>query len=921
MYLARSVTGKYRAVKVVRREDFEYERTFEREFEGIQRYEGVSHNHPGLVDILHVGRDRESGFYYYVMELADDESGEEVDPASGKYKPRTLSSDLRRGKALTVQECTDLGITIAGALGHLHHAGLIHRDVKPSNIIFVKGVPKLADVGLVASTGQRTYVGTEGYVPPEGPGTSAADLYSLAMVLYEMHTGKDRMDFPELPTNLEIPPSVNRDEWRSLNAVICRAGSPDPRKRYESAFAFAKALRDVTPVSWKAPEPRRSGVAAFFGFVAVVGLLALVGGGGYWLWRDRENFSQSLGPKLADSGQKGSSTGTKSGINGAGLRTPIDPKPQPEVKPKADEPKRVESETQEGRVPPPQTSPEAPDKVAKTEAAQPDKSIKDSKEKEKATEPPAEKVVEKVAEKKPEPVRATEVKEDEAKPAPEKMPLVADPVENAAKQGKVKVTSVPAAASVFQGDKLLGVTETKLFDFDLGPIELVLKREGYRDTVLKGEVKEGTQVLTATLLPDLGPQPGTPWLNSLGMNLLPTAGGWHQSPEITVSLFDRFLDESGEAIPRAALNGIVQISDERAVWKFADWLTEHDRASGHLDEGKYYRPVRSDLPGRKDAFSVMLDDRFGTLVLNSEPVGAKVYQQGRYLGETPTVIHPLRQGAFEIELYKDGHAAEIAMGELAGIDPQPLNVTLEPDASVVFGQRWTNSQGMELVPLGDLLVASTETTAGAYLQYLADQGVVLDPGAIAAGRNYPAAAVAHAQARAFCQWLTKREREQGLIRPWQRYRLPTDLEWSRFAGLPPETGATPEARNRDSGQFVWGTEWPPPAGAGNFADASARGLFGAGIIEGYTDGYGTTAPVGSFGPAANGLCDLAGNLWEWVEEPYSDGSDGLQVVRGGGWNSADREVLSASYRNPVPATAAEDFYGFRYLLEDSAIEE
>lgn len=913
------MTGKYRAVKVVRREDFEYERTFEREFEGIQRYEGVSHSHPGLVDILHVGRDREAGFYYYVMELADDESGEEVDPASGKYKPRTLSSDLRRGRARTVQECTDLGITIAGALGHLHHAGLIHRDVKPSNIIFVKGVPKLADVGLVASTGQRTYVGTEGYMPPEGPGTSAADLYSLAMVLYEMHTGKDRLDFPELPTNLEIPRSVNRDEWRSLNGVICRAGSPDPRKRYESAFAFAKALRDVTPVSWKAPEPRRSGVAAFFGFVAVAGLIALVGGGGYWLWRDRENFSQKHGPDLADSGKKGSTTGSKSGVNGSGLRPVVTPPPLPvpEVKPEEEEPKRVESGTQEGQVPPPETSPEAPDKIAKTEPAEPDKPAKETKEKEKAPEPP----VEKVAGKKAEPIRATEVKEVEPDPAPEKMTLVADPLENPEKQGKVKITSNPAAASVFHQDQLLGVTETKLLDFDLGPIELVLKREGYRDTVLKGEIKEGTQVLTATMLPDLGPQTGAPWVNSLGVTLVPTPGGWHQSPEVAVSLFDRFLDESGEAIPRAALNGIVQISDERAVWKFADWLTEHDRASGHLDEGKYYRPVRSDVAGRKDAFSVMLDDRFGTLVLNSAPVGAKVYQEGRYLGETPTVIHPLRQGAFEIELYKDGHAVEVAMGELAGIDPQPLNVTLERDASVVFGEPWTNSQGMELVPIGGLLVASTETTAGAYLQYLAGQGVVIDPGAIAAGSNYPAAGVAYAQARAFCQWLTKREREQGLIRPWQRYRLPTDLEWSRFAGLPPETGATPEVRNRDSGQFVWGTAWPPPAGAGNFADASARGLFGAAIIDGYTDGYATTSPVGSYGVAANGLFDLAGNLWEWVEDFYTDGSDGLQVVRGGGWNSADREVLSASYRNPVPATAADDYYGFRYVLEDSAIAE
>ena len=65
----------YRAVKVVRREDFEFERTFEREFEGIQKYEKVSQDHSCLVDVLHVGRNNGENFYYYVMELADDEGG------------------------------------------------------------------------------------------------------------------------------------------------------------------------------------------------------------------------------------------------------------------------------------------------------------------------------------------------------------------------------------------------------------------------------------------------------------------------------------------------------------------------------------------------------------------------------------------------------------------------------------------------------------------------------------------------------------------------------------------------------------------------------------------------------------------------------------------------------------------------------
>ena len=60
------------------------------------------------------------------------------------------------------------------------HAGLIHRDIKPSNIIFVNGIPKLADIGLVAEQSEaKSFVGTEGFIPPEGPGTPRADIYSL----------------------------------------------------------------------------------------------------------------------------------------------------------------------------------------------------------------------------------------------------------------------------------------------------------------------------------------------------------------------------------------------------------------------------------------------------------------------------------------------------------------------------------------------------------------------------------------------------------------------------------------------------------------------------------------------------------------------------------------------------------------------
>ena len=68
----------------------------------------------------------------------------------------------------------------------------------------MNGRPKLADIGLVAATDATcSFVGTEGYLPPEGPGTPQADLYSLGKVLYEASTGKDRRDFPELPSQLD----------------------------------------------------------------------------------------------------------------------------------------------------------------------------------------------------------------------------------------------------------------------------------------------------------------------------------------------------------------------------------------------------------------------------------------------------------------------------------------------------------------------------------------------------------------------------------------------------------------------------------------------------------------------------------------------------------------------------------------------
>ena len=208
IWLAKNVIGTYRAVKIVYRARFETERPYEREFKGIQKFEPISRSHPGLVDILQVGRNDDAGYFYYVMELADDEtSSGAVRPDT--YSGKTLGKELATRGRLPALEALRFGQNLAAALAHMHQQGLVHRDIKPANIIFVDGHPKLADIGLVALvTEARTRVGTEGYMPPEGPGSIQADLYSLGKVLYEISTGQELESFPVLPANLiEFPDS------------------------------------------------------------------------------------------------------------------------------------------------------------------------------------------------------------------------------------------------------------------------------------------------------------------------------------------------------------------------------------------------------------------------------------------------------------------------------------------------------------------------------------------------------------------------------------------------------------------------------------------------------------------------------------------------------------------------------------------
>lgn len=234
VWLARNVMGAFRAIKVIHRSRFDTSKPFERELLGIRKFEPISRSHEGFIHVLHIGTNSEQGYFYYIMEVGDDVlTGQKINPDS--YRSRTLESELKTRHRLEFEEILKLALSITKALSHLHAQGLVHRDIKPSNILFVNGVPKLADIGLVAPISDpKSLVGTIGYMPPEGPGLPQADVYSLGKVLYEISTGNDRQKFPALPE--DFTELKEHQKLIELNEILIRACSPDFSRRYETAW-------------------------------------------------------------------------------------------------------------------------------------------------------------------------------------------------------------------------------------------------------------------------------------------------------------------------------------------------------------------------------------------------------------------------------------------------------------------------------------------------------------------------------------------------------------------------------------------------------------------------------------------------------------------------------------------------------------
>ena len=185
-------------------------------------------------------------------------------------------------------------------------------------------------------------------------------------------------------------------------------------------------------------------------------------------------------------------------------------------------------------------------------------------------------------------------------------------------------------------------------------------------------------------------------------------------------------------------------------------------------------------------------------------------------------------------------------------------------------------------------------------------------------REYPVCGVNWDDSKAFCKWLTEKETAEGRLPKGMIYRLPTDEEWSRAVGLAAEEGATPKERHKkNETDYPWGTEFPPPPGVGNYADSAYHEKFPASAwIQGYTDGFALTAPVGSFPPNQFGIHDLGGNLWEWCEDLFEAGGI-KRTGRGASWvnTPGTKGSLFSSYRMDEVSEKRQRDIGFRVVLD------
>ncbi len=233
------------AVKILK-EEFLHDKGFVERF-NTEALSAAQLSHPNIVNVFDVGH--QGQLYYIVMEYIE-----------GKSLKELLESEA----PLQIEMVVDIAIGICDGIHHAHTKGIIHRDIKPHNILITAdGIVKVADFGIAQAISQKTItfngniVGSVHYISPEqakGETVSpASDIYSLACMLYEMLTGQLPFD-ADSPITVVLkhmydepvsPSSINPEIPPALEGIILRGMEKQPDERFPTAEAMRNALLDL----------------------------------------------------------------------------------------------------------------------------------------------------------------------------------------------------------------------------------------------------------------------------------------------------------------------------------------------------------------------------------------------------------------------------------------------------------------------------------------------------------------------------------------------------------------------------------------------------------------------------------------------------------------------------------------------------
>ena len=237
--------------------DASFVQRFRREAQAAARL-----NHPNIVGVYDTGQG--DGTQFIVMEFIEG---------------RTLGEFLATGRRPTPVQSAEIAQKICSALAAAHAQGVIHRDIKPGNIMVTReGTVKVMDFGIARVLGPETapqtsaVLGTASYLSPEqaqgSPVDARTDIYSLGAVLYEMLTGRPpftgdspvAVAYKQVNERPATPSSLNADVPARLDAVVMKALSKNPANRYQSAEEFSEDLDRVVQGQEVEATPLLAGV-------------------------------------------------------------------------------------------------------------------------------------------------------------------------------------------------------------------------------------------------------------------------------------------------------------------------------------------------------------------------------------------------------------------------------------------------------------------------------------------------------------------------------------------------------------------------------------------------------------------------------------------------------------------------------------